>query len=110
MDESVLIEMAKDLSNCKSMMELAIYLGCWNPQAVIQACSRLSPEKVAQIQGWEKELDKVKADFQVGDRVYVATAPHSDSLAPYLIESIEGSNAKLEYFAKLIPLVELRKS
>jgi len=94
-DESALEEMARDLANCSTMMELATYLSCWNHQAVQEACSRLSPEKREQIKGWEKELDKVKVDFQEGDRVFVSTAPHSDGMEPYLIERIEGHSAKL---------------
>jgi hypothetical protein len=55
----------------------------------------------------ETELDKLKANFQVGDRVFVATKPHTSAMGPYCIERIEGDSAKLDLFSKLVPLDEL---
>jgi hypothetical protein len=47
--------------------------------------------------------------LKVGDRVFVVSWPHTDTLAPYLIESIDGNYAKLELFEKPVPLADLRK-
>ncbi len=55
----------------------------------------------------ETQLDKLKANFQVGDRVFVATKPHTSAMGPYSIERIEGDSAKLDLFSKLVPLAEL---
>jgi hypothetical protein len=64
-----------------------------------------SSEAIAESGG--AELDKLKANFKVGDRVFVATKPHTNSMGPYCIEWIEGESAKLDIFSKLVPLAEL---
>ncbi len=49
-------------------------------------------------------------EIQVGDRVLVNCWPHADRLGPYQIERIEGEYAKVEGFAKLILLIDLRRA
>jgi hypothetical protein len=56
------------------------------------ACKRLTVERHAQIKQWVIELNSRK--FQEGDRVYVTTAPHTDAMGPYCIESIESGSCK----------------
>jgi hypothetical protein len=48
--------------------------------------------------------------FKVGDAIFVASCPHTDKHGPFPIERIEGDFAKVEMFAKLIPLSDLRRS
>lgn len=56
------------------------------------------------------KTEKCTAEFKVGDSVYVAPWPHTDRLGPYPIERIEGDYAKVQMFAKLILLKDLRKA
>jgi len=100
-------EVLADKTLCADKEALDRLRQCWNPKAMNLACKRLTVERHAQIKQWVIELNSRK--FQEGDRVYVTTAPHTDAMRPYCIESIESDRAKVECFAKLIPLVELRK-
>ncbi len=109
MQESAIAEIARDLANenfCDNKESLAILRGCWNPQAMNAACKRLSPERHAQIKQWVIELNQA---LKVGDRVFVNSCPHTDSLGPFLIESIEGEFAKVEMFLELLPVSDLRR-
>jgi hypothetical protein len=76
------------------------------------ACKRLSPERHSQIMAWVLQLNAEAqlADLQVGDRVLINNWPHTDRLGPYLIESIEGDTAKVEGFAQLLSICELRRA
>ncbi|NEQ20165.1 MAG: AAA family ATPase [Microcoleus sp. SIO2G3] len=107
-DIADIAEILADETLCADLEALGLLRQCWNPQAMNKACKRLTVERHAQIKQWVIELNSQQ--FQVGDRVYVSTAPHSDAMAPYSIERIEGDSAKVECFANLIPLVELRKA
>jgi hypothetical protein len=47
--------------------------------------------------------------LKVGDRVNWSECPaHCESFSPFVIDEIQGSYAKLDLFAKLVPLVELQ--
>ncbi|HEY9710368.1 MAG TPA: hypothetical protein V6D48_19330, partial [Oculatellaceae cyanobacterium] len=96
---------------CDSKETLAVLRTVWDPRAMNLACKRLLPERHSQIMLWVLQLNAEAqlADLQVGDRVFVNSCPHTDKLGPYAIERIEGEFAKLEMFAKLMPLVELRR-
>jgi hypothetical protein len=49
--------------------------------------------------------------IRVGDRViWLECPPHCESFAPFEVVGIEGDYAKLDLFAKLVPLAELRKA
>jgi hypothetical protein len=50
--------------------------------------------------------------LNVGERVFIVSMPHTDRLGPYPIESIDADCevAKIEGFAKLIALADLRKA
>jgi hypothetical protein len=97
----------EDEKLCADLETLAVLRKAWNAEAMNKACKRLTVERHAQIKEWVIVLNS--RQFQVGDRVFVTTRPHTDSSGPYLIESINGEYAKLEMFEKPVPLVELRK-
>lgn len=48
--------------------------------------------------------------LKVGDGVFVNSCPHTDKHGPFPIQQIEGDFAKVEMFAKLLPLSDLRRS
>ncbi|MBW4549079.1 MAG: hypothetical protein KME25_32445 [Symplocastrum torsivum CPER-KK1] len=110
-DEANLNDMAKDLLDCSSIPMLCTLLNAWinYPKAKDEACKRLSAQKQEQIKEWEAELDELKASFKVGDRVFVNNKSHTDKLGPYSIERIQGYSAKLECFASLISITDLRR-
>ncbi len=109
-DEENLIEMRGYFSSCTNLIEYCQLLSVLtNKEAVEQVKASLNPEIQAQIKEWEAQLDNLKSSFQMGDRAYVKTQPHTDAMAPYVIEAIEGSNAKLDCFSNWISLSELRK-
>jgi hypothetical protein len=110
-DNSTQDNMAKLLSGCTTMQEPATRLSCCNPQAKDEAYSPLSPKKQAQIEERKEELDKLTADFQVGNHVYWSKCPaHCEQFAPFEITAIDGDYAKLDLFENPVLLVELRKA
>jgi glycosyltransferase involved in cell wall biosynthesis len=58
LNEENLQAMAEALAQCESREQLDLLRQCWLPQAMNLACQRLSPEKHAQIQQWEIELNE----------------------------------------------------
>ncbi len=49
-------------------------------------------------------------NFEVGDRVFVNSCPHTDRLGPYLVELIQDGCAKIEMFARALLLSDLRQA
>jgi putative DNA primase/helicase len=105
---------ATDLENCQERETLALLRECWPGYAMNAACKLLKPERHAQIKRWVIELNAEAQpqpeELQVGDRVFVNCWPHTDRLGPYLIQSIEGDTAKVEGFAQLLSICELRRA
>lgn len=60
--------------------------------------------------GFTSALEESPA-LRVGDRVdWLECPPHCASLAPFEIMAIDGAYAKLDLYAKLVPIAELRKA
>jgi hypothetical protein len=86
--------------------ELAIVRKHFSASVLNAACKQLAPERHAQIKAWVIDLN---GQLKVGDRIFVNCWPHTDRLGPYLIERIEGDFAKIECFAQLLALSDLRR-
>jgi hypothetical protein len=98
------------LAECWSEVEEAI---ATDTTAATEAWTQLTPEEQSRIRGLKSKAIKSEQElnatqFKVGDRVYWVECPaHCESLAPFEIMTIDGDYAKLDLFAKLVPLTEL---
>ncbi len=77
------------------------------PEAKASAWSLLPLEEQSRIRAL-KQMTNCQL-LKVGDRVNWSECPtHCESFSPFVIDEIEGDYAKLDLFAKLVPLVELQ--
>jgi putative DNA primase/helicase len=96
-----------ELCDCAEAVAGLREVPMFTPKLLNQACQRLSAEKYTQIRAWVIDLN---ARLNVGERVFIVSMPHTDRLGPYAIESIDANTAKVEGFAMLLPLSDLRKA
>ncbi len=105
------------LAECWSEVEEAIST---DPDSKTDAWAQLTPQEQSQIRALKSEINSeqelnatlrqssVSTQFQVGFRVNWSKCPaNCEDLSPFVIDEIHGDEAKLDLFAKLVPLVEL---
>jgi hypothetical protein len=116
---AILLRMTQDWEEVQALTESV------RSEAKTEAWSLLTPEEQSRIRALKSEQERffdqcstelrrtsevsVSAQFKVGDRVYWSECPaHCEHFSPFEIMSIDGDYAKLDLFAKLVPLVELQ--
>jgi len=117
------LQLAILLQMSQSWEEVEVLTESVEPEAKTEAWSLLAPEEQSRIRAL-KQLPMTNCQLliandqlpmtncqllKVGDRVNWSECPtHCESFSPFVIDEIEGDYAKLDLFAKLVPLVELQ--